>query len=94
MTKYEYMIILDPSISEEDRNASLTELKALFDTNNVKIENEDVWGNKKLAYKINRSEEGYYILFTLEMDGKAIKVMSPTINLDQNIWRHMFIKLS
>jgi len=88
------MIILDPSISEEDRNASLTELKALFEANNVKIENEEVWGNKKLAYKINRSEEGFYILFTLEMDGKAIKVMNPTINLDKNIWRHMFVKLS
>jgi len=94
MTKYEYMVILDPSISEEERNSSINELKALFEANNVKIENEDVWGNKKLAYKINRSEEGFYILFNLEMDGKAIKVMNSTINLDKNIWRHMFVKLS
>lgn len=94
MTKYEYMIILDPSISEEERNSSLTELKALFEANNVKIESEDVWGNKKLAYKINRSEEWFYTLFNLEMDGKAIKKMTPTINLDKNIWRHMFVKIS
>lgn len=93
MRKYELMLILNSSISEEDRNNSLTELKNLLEKNEVKIEKEDVWGDKKLAYKINKSDRGFYVLFSLDMDGKLIKELSKSINLDKNIIRYMFAKL-
>ncbi len=92
MANYEMMLIVDPTISEEDRNASIDELKELFKTNSVKIAKEDVWWDKKLAYKINKSERWYYILLDLEMDGKLIKDLSKTINLNKSIWRYMFVK--
>ena len=92
MANYELMTIIDPTVTEEERNASIDELKALLDTNSVKIEKEDVWGDKKLAYKINRSDRAFYILFDLDMDGKLISELSKTINLNKNIWRYMFVK--
>jgi small subunit ribosomal protein S6 len=92
MANYELMVIADPSLSEEERTKSLDELKKLFKDNSVTIEKEDVWGDKKLAYKINKSERGFYILLDLDMDGKLIKDLSKTINLDKNIWRYMFVK--
>ena len=92
MANYELMVITDPSLSEEERTKSLDELKKLFKDNSVTIEKEDVWGDKKLAYKINKSERGFYILLDLDMDGKLIKDLSKTINLDKNIWRYMFVK--
>ena len=63
MANYEMMLIVNPTISEEDRNASINELKELFKTNSVKIVKEDIWWDKKLAYKINKSDRGFYILF-------------------------------
>ena len=86
------MTIVDPTISEEERNASIDELKALLKKNSVKIEKEDVWGDKKMAYKINKSDRGFYILFDLDMDGKLIKDLSKTMNLNTGIWRYMFVK--
>jgi len=84
---------MDPSLTEEERTASLTELKELFEKNSVKIEKEDVWGDKKLAYKINKSDRGFYILFDLEFDGTLIKNLSTSINLNRSIWRYMFTKI-
>jgi small subunit ribosomal protein S6 len=92
MENYELMLIWDPNLSEEDRNSSSLDLKKLFKKNSIKIEKEDVWGNKKLAYKINGSEKGFYTLLDLEMDGKLIKSLSKDINLDKSIWRYMFVK--
>jgi ribosomal protein S6 len=43
MKKYELMLILNTSISDEDRNTSLEELKKLLTKNEVKIEKEDIW---------------------------------------------------
>ena len=93
MAKYELMLIIDSSISEEKRNTSISELKALLEKNEVKIEKEDIWWDKKMAYKINKLDRGFYMLFDLEMNGKSIKEMSKVINLDKNIVRYMFTKI-
>jgi small subunit ribosomal protein S6 len=68
MANYEFMLILDPSLSEEDRNTSITEMKSTLEKYSVKIEKEDIWGEKKLSYKINNSEKGFYILLDLDLD--------------------------
>lgn len=93
MNKYELMLILNSSISEEDRNHSLEELRNLLTKNEVKIEKEDIWWDRKLAYKINKSDRGFYVLFSLEMNGKFIKELSKSINLNKAIIRYMFAKL-
>lgn len=92
MANYEMMLIIDPSLSEEDKWNTMTELKDLFKLNSVKIEKEDIWWNKKLAYKINKSEQWFYVVYDLDMDGKLIKSLTKTINLNKNIWRYMFVK--
>lgn len=93
MAKYELMMILDPSIAEADRNSSLEAVKDLLAQADAKIEKEDVWWDKKLAYKIKNSSRWYYVLYTLEMNGVSISQITKTINLDTNIWRHMFVNL-
>jgi len=92
MANYELMLILNPAAEDAARDESIKNLKALLKTNKAKVANEDVWGEKKLAYKINKSETGYYILMNIEMDGTVIKTLSNPMNLDENIWRYMFVK--
>lgn len=92
MANYELMLIVNPSISEEERTTSLDNLKKLFEENSVTIEKEDVWWEKKLAYKINSSNTGFYVLFDLQLDGKSIVTMTKTMNLDKNLFRFMFVK--
>ncbi len=92
MAKYELMLIVNPSISEADRNTTLENVKTALTNAGAKIEKEDVWWDKKLAYKINSSDRGFYVLFTLEMNGKSIVEITKLMNLDLNIWRHMFVR--
>lgn len=92
MANYELLLIVDPTLSETERDVSLDNLKALFKKAKAKIEKEDIWWDKKLAYKINKSDRGFYVLLDLELDWKLIKDLSKSINLDKNIWRYMFTK--
>ena len=93
MVKYEFMIIVDPTISEEERNKKIDAVKSILDKAGAKITNEDVWGDKKLAYKINKQDRAFYVLYTLELDWTKIKEISTQINLNRNIWRYMFTKI-
>jgi len=93
MTHYELMMILDPSIGENALSSSITGVKNALEESGAKITEENIWGEKKLAYKLHGSERGYYTLFQLELDGKKIKKLNDIINLDKNIWRYMFVNL-
>jgi ribosomal protein S6 len=43
MANYELLLIINPSLSETERDSSLDNLKTLFKKAKVKIEKEDVW---------------------------------------------------
>lgn len=93
MTKYEFMIIVDPTVTEEERNTRIEDAKKTLTDAGASITNEDVWGDKKLAYKINGQERAYYVLFTLELDWTKIAEISKELNLNRTIWRYMFSKI-
>lgn len=91
MAIYELMLILDPN-NEEQRTNAVSAIEKMFEENSVKTLKKDVWWDKKLAYKINSSDRWFYILFELELDGKALITFTKSFNLDKTIWRHMFVK--
>lgn len=93
MANYELMMILNPAVGEEALTASIDGVKKVLKDAKAKVVNEDVWGEKKLAYKIKGSEKGHYVLWTIELDGKSIKEINTQFNLDGNIWRFMFVNL-
>ncbi|MFZ3232906.1 MAG: 30S ribosomal protein S6 [Patescibacteria group bacterium] len=93
MRKYELMMIVDPTVSDDERATLLSEVKAELTTHGVSSLTEDVWGVKKLAYKINGSENGFYVLFNFEADGRNFKTISSDFNLRKGIWRYMFVRI-
>ena len=49
-------------------------------------------GVKKYAYKINYKDEGVYVLFNIEAEGKVLKDVQKLLNITDNVVRAMFIK--
>jgi small subunit ribosomal protein S6 len=93
MVNYELMMIVDPTLSDEERTAKIDAVKTILDNAGTKIVKEDVIGDKKLAYKINKKDRAFYVLYTLELDGTKIKEISVEMNLNRSIWRYMFVKI-
>lgn len=94
MRKYELMLILNPEMGDEGRTALLQEIKEeLAHSSKATIEKEEVWGVKTLAYKINNSTTGFYILLTLGLEGGDFFAVTKSFNLKKDIWRSMFVRL-
>lgn len=91
MANYEMMVILDPTLSDADSKETIKIITKIVKDAKGKVTKEDIWGEKKLAYKINGSQTGFYCLFDLELDGTKIKTLNGTLNLEKNIWRYMFV---
>ena len=72
---YETVFILSTKLGDDGIAAAVQKFKDLIGANGT-IENVDEWGKRRLAYPINKEEEGYYTLigftsstaFTAELD--------------------------
>lgn len=93
MRKYELMMIVDPTISDDDRKSLLKEVTAELTAHKAKILTDDQWGVKHMAYKISGSATGYYVLYTIESEGQGFFELTKSFNLKKTIWRHMFVRL-
>ena len=70
MRKYELMMILNPELSETDRDALIATIETeLRDAGSTVLTSAHP-GEQKLAYIIRASALGYYLLYTLESEGK------------------------
>lgn len=93
MRKYELMLILNPELGDAGAATLLGEVKAELEAVGTTIDKEDIWGIKDLAYKINNSKTGYYVLFTLGLEKGDFFAVTKNFNLKREIWRHMFVRL-
>ncbi len=90
--KYELMVILTPKLSEKDLEKTLKEIKGSITENGFSVTDEDVWGHRRLAYKIKNYEEGYYVVMTFEGESAGTVELKKELRLQGGMIRHMLIK--
>ena len=59
MAKYETMLVTNGTLDEEATTALVGKFKNLIEANGT-IDSVDEWGKRRLAYPINKVEEGVY----------------------------------
>ena len=58
--QYELMVILNPEIDERQVGANLDKFLKVITNDGGTIENIDIWGKRRLAYEIQKKNEGIY----------------------------------
>jgi small subunit ribosomal protein S6 len=84
---YEIMIILDPSQDERTVAPSLDKYLEIVRKDNGKVEKVDVWGKRRLAYPINKKEEGVYAVVNLECESSTVLEVDRVLNLNDSVLR-------
>ena len=59
MHKYELVVILQADLEEAVLDAAVENIETLIKSNEGEITKIDRWGKRKLAYPINKTNEGY-----------------------------------
>lgn len=87
MSEYEIMLILDP---KADIKIVETLAHDIF-KNNVKYVKK--YDRTQLAYPINGSTTGLYILASINADSQLIQEFTRKANINQSIWRYVVINM-
>lgn len=91
MLKYELMLILDTALEDAVREEAIEAVKGVIATDG-EVTNVDLWGNKKLAYPIEKKNEGYYVVIEFNSSPELPKELDRRLKISENIMRHMIIK--
>lgn len=92
MRKYETMFILKSNLEEEKRNAVIEKFKSIILTNG-EIESVDEWGNRKLAYEVNKMNDGYYVLVNFKAGVDVPKELDRNFKISDDVIRHLIVNL-
>ncbi|MGL5205033.1 MAG: 30S ribosomal protein S6 [Metamycoplasmataceae bacterium] len=88
MSKYEIMLILDPSSSTQiAQEICDSTFKSSKDLKVTKLENTE------LAYKINKSKSALYVLINVSATGEEIIEFTRKCNITKTIWRQLAVNL-
>ena len=93
MKEYESIFILRPNLKENDIDGEIDKVVELVKKDRGKVISVDKWGMKKLAYKMKKEREGFYILIRFSSKPSFIKSFNSNLKLNENILRHIVIKI-
>ncbi|MFA5637798.1 MAG: 30S ribosomal protein S6 [Anaerovoracaceae bacterium] len=90
MTNYEVLFILDPVLDEEKKESLITMVQDIIKTGG-EVGKVDVWGMRKLAYPIQKKEEGYYVVIEFAANHEVPKELDRRLKISDAVMRHLII---
>lgn len=92
MNKYELAVIVNGTLEEEERVATIEKVKEYITRFGGTVTNVDDWGKKRLAYEIQKSKEAYYYFIQFESDTNCPNEVEANIRLMENVVRYLCVK--
>ena len=94
MSKFEAVLLISPESSDKSLDQSIKNFQDIITDNSGKINNTEDWGLRDLSYDINNFKKAFYRYFQLEINGNNLQKIAKTLNQNDNILRHLFIKVN
>lgn len=86
MRDYEVLFVLDPTLDDEKKNGLIETVKGIINADGEAGES-DVWGNRKLAYEIDKKKEGYYVVLPFKANPELPKELSRRLRISDSVMR-------
>lgn len=92
MTNYEMIYVVKPNLEEEVRVALADKIKSIIEVNG-EITKVDEWGVRKLAYPIEKLNEGHYTLLNFKAATDIPKEIDRNLKISENVIRHLIVNV-
>ncbi len=93
MRKYETLLLLDPELGTEGRETLLNDLTAVIKREGGEMIKVDDWGQKELAYQVNKVTRGRYVRLEYGVPGKKVDELERNIRISDDIFKFLTVKL-
>ena len=92
MNSYEVALIIRPEVEEETQQNLIERLSQILTAQGGQVDNVETWGRRRLAYSIDKVNEGYYYFIQGQFSSSVLPELERTAKLTEDILRHMVIR--
>ena len=93
MNKYELVVVVNAVIEDDARAAVIEKAKDLITRFGGPISGVDEWGKKRLAYEIQKMNDGFYYFIKFEAETTAIAEIESQMRIMDNVLRYLCVKV-
>ena len=92
MRKYELIFIIRPDATEEELDKLIAQMEGVVAGAGGKLERVDKMGRRRLAYRVGRYREGFYVLFILEGSGETVKEFERRLRVTDSVIKFLTVR--
>jgi small subunit ribosomal protein S6 len=89
---YETFYLLHPDLSDEERTAISEKLQQIIISGHGEIVKIDPWPLQKLAYRVQKQPQGYYVLMEYGASAESISELTRRLRLDEGVMKFVTTK--
>ena len=93
MRRYETFVIMDPDLSQDQRDQVIQRVEELISQMDGFLVFTDDWGERKLAYDINKRARGYYVRFDFCGLSPLVNEIERFFRIDDRALKYMTVLL-
>lgn len=92
MKAYELLLLLNPLLDDEARQALLERIQGVITADGGVVDTVDSWGKRKLAFEIDKVTEGDYVLVDFHTAPAAIAELDRVLRITDPVVRFMLVR--
>ncbi|MBQ1548365.1 MAG: 30S ribosomal protein S6 [Lachnospiraceae bacterium] len=92
MNKYELALVIDARIEDDARADVLEKAKKLIARFGGTVTNVEESGKKKLAYEIDKTDEGFYYFVQFDAEGTAPAEIEQRVRIMDHVLRFLVVR--
>ncbi len=94
MSFYELVVVLKGNLGESEASAYIETVSKSLTDQGVEVKGFEYWGNRKLAYRINKYKKAHYYFYKIASENiEPINETIRQIKLSDNSLRHLLVKV-
>lgn len=93
LKQYETVFIMTPVLSDDQIKETVSKYRTMLTEAGGEIIFEDNWGMRKLAYPIEKKNNGVYYLIEFKAEGSSIAKFEVALRNDERILRFLTVAL-
>jgi len=93
MALYEHVFISRQDLSNAQAEGLIEHFSAVLSDNDGKVIDQEYWGLKTMAYKINKNRKGHYAFLKSDAPSPAVQEMERLMRLHEDVMRVMTIRV-
>ena len=90
---YETTFIVNATLDDAQIDAVIEKVKDVIVKNGGEVRSLEKWGRKRLAYTVDKKNNGFYAFFELKAPGDLIAKLDRHYQLDEQVIRYLTIQL-